>query len=150
MSSARSRSVLDRLFDRWMPEPNTGCYIWVGYVNGGRPTLIEGGKSYRVARLVCEESQGPPPTDKHQAAHKKPCREILCISPYHIRWATQSENELDKPRKLPAYVGYRKDRGTFRVRLRQHGISWESFTTVEAAIEWRNTKLIELGLPIPD
>ena len=143
-------STLDKLFDRWVPEPNTGCYLWTGYVNGGRPTYIEGGKSYRVARLICEEAHGPPPTPKHQAAHKKPCREILCISPYHVRWATQSENELDKPRKYPAYIGYRKERNEYRVRLRQYGISHGSFLTLESAKEWRNEQLTKLGLKIPD
>lgn len=47
-----------------------------------------------VHRLVCRAFRGPPPSEKHVAAHsngiKTDNREI------NLRWATRSENEEDK------------------------------------------------------
>lgn len=91
-------SLLDDLADRWAPEPNTGCYLWLGSVVGrNRPCIKRRGVTKKVARLVCEEVYGSPPTEKHEAAHSTPigCCGGLCISPAHLRWATRSENQQD-------------------------------------------------------
>jgi hypothetical protein len=45
-------------------------------------------------RYVCELAHGPAPQKKMDAAHK--CGVRACMNPKHIRWATRSENELDK------------------------------------------------------
>src|SRR3954466_14146862 len=95
-------NILEQYDYYWQPEPNSGCYLWLGYVRGGhgsfRPCIQHKGKPTHVARLVCEEYHGPPPTDKHQAAHKPPCNNHFCISPYHLYWATPSQNVIDMVR----------------------------------------------------
>jgi hypothetical protein len=102
--------ILERHADKWMPEPNTGCFIWTGCLTGSRdkrPTVgvsrrLGNGRSQPhrfVARLLCEEIYGPPPTSKHQAAHNTPngCVGGLCVNGGHLRWATNQENMQDKP-----------------------------------------------------
>jgi hypothetical protein len=89
-------SFLEDNAGNWIPEPNTGCYLWVGGVTGGYPTL---GKRHRlVNRIVLEDSAGPPPTSKHEAAHDTPngCCGQMCVNPAHLRWATHQENMLDE------------------------------------------------------
>jgi hypothetical protein len=49
-----------------------------------------------VCRMVCEIENGPPPTDKHQAAHECGRGHEGCVNRRHLRWATPSENEADK------------------------------------------------------
>lgn len=96
-------SILDQHTEKWQPEPNTGCYIWIGWEDGSirrRPKLLVNGKKRIVARLVCEEAYGPPPTVVHtDAAHNTPngCLGGPCVNSDHIRWATRSENQLDIP-----------------------------------------------------
>lgn len=51
-------------------------------------------KQQTVHRYVCEATNGPPPTDKHHAAHR--CGVRLCCNPRHIRWATPTENIREK------------------------------------------------------
>lgn len=48
------------------------------------------------ARLMCELVYGPPPAAKYQAAHSCGKGHLGCLNPKHLRWATVSENHLDK------------------------------------------------------
>jgi len=89
-------SLLGRHVAKWMPEPNTGCFIWLAGCSGnGRPYV----KGVSVARRVCEETYGPPPAPNLDAAHNTPngCIGGLCVNGSHLRWATRRENQADIP-----------------------------------------------------
>ena len=96
-------SILEQHEDKWIPEPNTGCYLWTAAL-GGNVRSLQGivgwnGKVLRVPRIVCEETNGPPPTSKHHAAHNTPngCVGGLCVNGGHLRWATARQNAADIP-----------------------------------------------------
>lgn len=73
------------------------CLIWpYSRKTDGAAQINLGGRSVIVARMVCEEVNGPPPTPAHQAAHSCGKGHLGCITPQHLRWATQVENEADK------------------------------------------------------
>lgn len=101
--------LTDKYIEYWIPEPNTGCYIWIGYTRGGRgtkaPAVSYLGKTRNLCRYLCEEAHGPPPTPMHQAAHNTPngCVGQLCVNEAHIRWATPSENTLERANGLARY-----------------------------------------------
>jgi hypothetical protein len=93
-------TLLDKHPSKWIPEPNTGCLIWIGALNSKfSPSVKVGGRAKRVTRIVCEETNGPPPTPAHQAAHNTPngCIGSICVNGGHLRWATNRENQLDTP-----------------------------------------------------
>lgn len=46
--------------------------------------------------FICEKAHGPPPTPKHGAAHWCGNGHLGCVNPYHVRWATQTENKADE------------------------------------------------------
>lgn len=54
------------------------------------------GKGTRVHRLVCERVHGPPPSPDHDAAHSCGRGHMGCVNPQHLRWATKSENQMDR------------------------------------------------------
>lgn len=89
--------ILERHSEKWIAEPNTGCYLWTGALSNGRPEISQKDKPKYVARLVCEETNGPSPSPKHDAAHNTPngCVGALCVNGGHLRWATRSENLRD-------------------------------------------------------
>ena len=83
--------------DRTVLDPDTGCRIWQGATAKGRPKVKVYGRMKYVSRIVCEAVHGPPPTPQHQACHKPPCRNGLCVGGNHLYWGTPSENALDIP-----------------------------------------------------
>jgi hypothetical protein len=94
-------SLLELHSDKWTPEPNTGCYIWM---NGERrPNVRVNGRLRIVSHMVCEEVYGPPPTPKHVAAHNTPngcVGNVACVNGDHLRWASRRENALDTPEEI--------------------------------------------------
>lgn len=72
------------------------CLEWPFACTEGRAVLRVNGKLEYVSRLVCESVHGPAPTPHHQAAHSCGRGFAGCVSPHHLDWKTQSENEADK------------------------------------------------------
>lgn len=58
--------------------------------------LDENGKKIRFSmnRLICRMFNGPPPTDRHQAAYNDGSK--TNNSAANLRWATVSENQMDR------------------------------------------------------
>ncbi|MFN4296800.1 MAG: HNH endonuclease [Brevundimonas sp.] len=52
------------------------------------------GERLLAHRWVCEQINGPPPSTVHHAAHS--CGVRSCVNPHHLRWATPSENCMDR------------------------------------------------------
>jgi hypothetical protein len=50
------------------------------------------GKRVLVSRRVCEDTNGPPPTPHHDAAHSCGKGHLGCCNPKHLHWATRLEN----------------------------------------------------------
>lgn len=59
-----------------------------GYINGIRPKYVH--------VLACMHANGPPPTNRHVAAHSCGNGHLGCVNPRHLRWATQAGNHADK------------------------------------------------------
>lgn len=82
--------------------PHTGsqCLIWPYARTGGSGAahILCDGKTQYVARLVCTERYGPPPTPKHEAAHLCGNGHNGCVNPQHLAWKTHVDNEADKLR----------------------------------------------------
>ena len=72
------------------------CLIWPFSRSVGYGKINRDGKPAWVHRLVCQEIHGPPPTPKHQAAHSCGKGHEGCVTPAHISWKSQKENESDK------------------------------------------------------
>jgi hypothetical protein len=82
------------------------CVSWpFGGSGYGYSTVWFDGTTRRVHRLICEAAHGPQPTPKHVAAHS--CGNNGCINPRHLRWATQSENMLDREAHGTVPRGYK-------------------------------------------
>lgn len=58
-------------------------------------TEVNGVEIY-AHRFVCEQVNGPAPTDQHQAAHSCGNGNKACVTPRHLYWATHTENQADR------------------------------------------------------
>ena len=81
-----------------LPYKGDECILWPYSKTGreGSGWVSWNGKGARVPRVVCEQTHGPSPSPRHEAAHSCGNGHLACCTPNHLRWATPSENAQDK------------------------------------------------------
>ena len=89
--------IRSRIESKFIPEPNSGCFIWIGNLNdSGYPvlsmTIAPGVKRLRRAhRMYYELEKGPIP-EGLQLDHL--CRIRCCVNPEHLEPVTLVENVM--------------------------------------------------------
>lgn len=86
---------------KWMEEhvayQGDGCLTWPFSCDSqGYADIRWSGKTRRVARVMCELVNGPPPTPLHHAAHTCGKGHEACVHPKHVKWKTPTANQLDR------------------------------------------------------
>lgn len=72
------------------------CLFWPFSRGDGYGSFGFEGKNYRAHRFMCQLVNGPPPTPLHQAAHSCGNGRNGCMTPRHLSWKTNGENQLDR------------------------------------------------------
>lgn len=89
-----SKPIRDRILDGFIPEPNSGCWLWEGSSNKSGHCQIYYNKQLRyVHRLSYELFVGPIPKYKF-ILHK--CDVASCINPDHLYVGTARDNVKDR------------------------------------------------------
>lgn len=87
----------ERFWDKVVPEPMSGCWLWTGAtLQNGYGQIAWGSKVVGVHRLMCTVTYGFPSTGK-EARHT--CDIRCCVNPDHVVWGTSQENKQDMLRR---------------------------------------------------
>lgn len=84
------KSPSERFVEKYIPEPNSGCWLWSAAVSSHGYGVFYDGERLRPAhRMSYELFVGPIP-DALQIDHL--CRVRSCVNPAHLEPVTQQEN----------------------------------------------------------
>jgi hypothetical protein len=96
---------LDAMQEKIMADPNSGCWLWIGSIDGrGYGRIIMGGRHLIAHRHVLKLA-GVSVPDGSVVCHK--CDARLCVRPDHLFVGTQADNMRDMHAKGRAAVGER-------------------------------------------
>jgi hypothetical protein len=83
-------TIEGRLWEKIIPEPNSGCWLWTGSVNGtGHGQIRIGGHNRPPHRVMYELAHGPV-SSRLDMDHL--CRIACCVNPAHLEPVTHQEN----------------------------------------------------------
>jgi hypothetical protein len=94
-----ARSVRDRIEDLSIPEPNSGCWLWLGTLVSGRyggitcGSRTDGSRSVVPAHRASYEAYVGPISDGLSVCHR--CDVTQCVNPEHLFLGTHSDNMRD-------------------------------------------------------
>lgn len=94
----KGMSLKDRLLDRIVVNPETGCWEWQGATDElGRGAIGINRKRYRVHRVSAHIYLGMPLDSRLLVCHH--CDNPECINPAHLFLGTNKDNSQDMVRK---------------------------------------------------
>ena len=92
-----AKTTIQRFEEKYIPEPNSGCWLWLGALtHNGYAVLSIGGKTERAHRWAYASAHGPIPPDM-ELDHL--CRVRCCVNPSHLEVVTSAENGKRSPFK---------------------------------------------------
>ena len=113
----------------WIPEPMSGCYLWIGYTTSdGYGRFNFSGRIVNAHRVAYQQYKGAIP-DGLLVLHN--CDNPACVNPGHLRLGSDVDNARDraKRRRSPRKVSNSQvrdilvDQGKYRDIARKYGVS---------------------------
>lgn len=116
------KSLKERFEDKYIPEPNSGCWLWTGSLTRGgyghiRDMVGDNWGMRRAHRVSYELNKGDIPQGK---VIMHTCDNPLCVNPSHLKVGTNLENTRDKVSKGRHSWGIKDGHNKLNLRLANH------------------------------
>ncbi len=93
--------AIEAFQDRYIPEPNTGCWIWTGSIGRAGYGFFQHSGVRMFAHRFSLVAVGTELTPEACADHK--CRVRCCVRPDHLRLVTRATNTLENSNSESAF-----------------------------------------------
>ena len=129
MTTDEAKRIFDsmRFQKKYIPEPNSGCWLWLGALgsSGSRgifyPRIRVGKKISPAHAIACTAVNGERPSAKDEPDHI--CLNPQCVNPSHLEWVSHREN-------------VRRGRSIFSENMRKtHCLNGHEFTKENTWVE---------------
>ena len=149
--------TIDELFNRSTPEPNSGCWIWLGATSHGYGAIRIAGKTVRAHRLAHRLASGVLTPSSLDVCHR--CDLRSCVNPDHLFVGTRADNMRDCASKnrivVPALSGddcpnskltssqvaeIRADTRSSRAIGRAYGVHKSTINYIKRGSTWKSAK----------
>lgn len=116
LRARKGRPLLERLMERVIPVPWSGCWLWTGglYSRGYGMAFLPGGKPITAHRAMLI-AQGIPLKLDDVVRHT--CDVRCCVNPDHLLVGTQADN-MDDMNRRGRHVGANKIPAKYRELIR--------------------------------
>ena len=110
-------SLQERFDDKWIPEPNSGCWLWTaGGCHLGYGRILAKGRVCQAHRVGYELYKEPIPQGLC-VLHS--CDTPSCVNPDHMFLGTRADNALDRDMKGRNVVRFGERSGRAKITERQ-------------------------------
>lgn len=140
------RSIRDSIAMHSIPEPNSGCHLWVGALSSdGYPVVGRAGRQILVGAFLV---YGCNPVAAGLASRHK-CDNKICVNEQHLKSGTHSDNVMDRVRrdrskKSKGYSAPRLKRSDVEIIREMHATGEFTFPEIASrfAVTWKHIKAI--------
>lgn len=156
MSGKVRQSTSDRFFEKVVPVPEAGCWLWMASTNkAGYGQFMLHGRPHLAHRISLNLAGTEIPDGMH-VCHK--CDTPACVNPDHLFLGTQQDNVSDMIRKgrmgTPvrpagqAHPGAKitnaialsiyRESGLYDDIAKKFGVSWRTVQTIKSGRQWNS------------
>lgn len=144
----RSMSSVERFHESYIPEPNSGCWLWIGALGGDYGNIKVNGAKTGSHVYSWKLNKGDIPKGIF-VCHK--CDTPLCVNPNHLFLGTHKENMKDMRLKARSAKGsrasrsklnenevtaIRNDPSSWDVIAKKYGVTRENIRAVKIRLTW--------------